>query len=156
MWQRIQTVYMILVIGLMITATVLPDVDFIDNVTRTEYQLNSIGFVQLDNQDFVVKNLCPNPTTYLLGIILFLSTFVIAKYKNRKLQFRLATTNLIFIILYILTTTGFVLYSYYEMHLLFYIQYTSILPVVALIFNILAMRGISKDEKLIKSMERLR
>ncbi len=156
MWQRVQTLYMILVIGLMITATLLPDVDFIDNVTHTEYQLNSIGLVQLDSQDFVLKNLFPNPTTYLLAIILFLSTFVIAKYKNRKLQFRLATVNLIFILLYILTTTGFVVYSYYELHLLFYLQYASVLPIVALIFNILAMRGIRKDENLIRSMDRLR
>ncbi len=156
MWQRIQTLYMILVIGLMIASIILPNVEFFDSAKNITYQLDGRGLLKMDNQGFAVQTIAVNPTTYLFGIILFLSTFVIMKYKNRKQQFRLATVNLILIFIEILITAGFIVYAKYQLNIDFALKYSAIFPVIALIFNYLAMRGIMKDEKLIKSMDRLR
>ncbi len=156
MWQRIQTLYMVLVVGLMIASMILPSVEFFDNTTNVTYLLDGRGLLKMDSEGFVAQTIAINPTTYLLGIILFLSTFVIMKYKNRKQQFRLATINLILIFIEILVGIGFIAYAKYKLDVDFALKYGAVLPIVALIFNYLAMRGIMKDEKLIKSMDRLR
>ena len=90
----------------------------------------------------------------LLGI---LAMFCIFLYKKRKLQFKLSVFGVIFSIAFIfleyirienfkqdkLIQTG----SY---------QIGALLPLIMVIFFFMAARGIYKDERLIKSMDRLR
>lgn len=156
MWQRIQTLYMVLVIGLMIASILLPNAMFMDTNNHLSYQLDARGLLQIDNVGNPVSTYAINPATYLFGFILFLSTAVIFKYKKRKQQFRLATLNFILILIHVLVLAGFVYYVQQKLQLDFVLQYPIVLPVIALILNFLAMRGIMKDEKLIKSMNRLR
>jgi hypothetical protein len=86
-----------------------------------------------------------------------LSLFNIFLFKNRKLQFRLTIVALLLTIGYVFvqylkveefkTANAFVQGSY---------QVAALLPIVMIIFLILAARGIYKDEKLVKSLNRLR
>lgn len=156
MWQRIQTLYMICVIGLMIASILLPNAQFVDTTNATHYQLDARGLIKIDPQGNPIGTYAVNPATYLFGLILLISTVVIFKYKKRKQQFRLATLNLILIVVDILLLVGFIYYAQDKLQAKFTLLYPIIFPVIALIFNYLAMRGIMKDEKLIKSMERLR
>ncbi len=156
MWQRVQTLYMILVIGLMIASVVFPSVDFFDSNNNISYQLDARGLLKLNNEGLAIETITTNPTTYLFGLILFISTFVIMKYKNRKQQFRLATINLILIFVDILLLAGFIAYAKHQLKIDFALQYSVIFPIIALILNFLAMHGIMKDEKIIQSMDRLR
>lgn len=85
------------------------------------------------------------------GISLILSTVIIFLYKNRKQQMQLCLVGMVvaagIILLYILEvkklTTGTLALS-------------SVLPFLVLIGYFLAYRNIRKDEKLIKSLDKLR
>lgn len=89
-----------------------------------------------------------------LGILAIICIFL---YKNRKLQFRLSVLGVIFSI-------GFLFLEYLKVEefiaenkvLTGSYQLGALLPVVMIIFFILAARGIYKDEKLVKSLDRLR
>lgn len=108
----------------------------------------------------LVKNLAADKTItagsefiilVLTGIALILAAVTIFLYKNRKQQIQLCLIGIVvsvgMIILYILEvrklTTGTLALS-------------SILPFLVLIGFILAFRNIRKDEKLIKSLDKLR
>ena len=92
--------------------------------------------------------------TILLGV---LATICIFLYKNRKLQFRLsvlgAIFSLAFLFLEYLQVEAFkkensiVSGSY---------QLGALLPIIMVVFFILAARGIYRDEKLVRSLDRLR
>lgn len=96
----------------------------------------------------------------LVIIIIALGTLAIVGiflYKNRKLQFRLSVMGVIFSI-------GFLFMEYLKVEefkktnniLSGSYQIGALLPVIMIIFFILAARGIYKDEKLVKSLDRLR
>lgn len=90
----------------------------------------------------------------LLGALAIVCIFL---FKNRKLQFRLSVLGVIFSI-------GFLFIEYLKVEefkqtnkiLSGSYQPGALLPVIMIIFFILAARGIYKDEKLVKSLDRLR
>ncbi|MBO9570729.1 MAG: DUF4293 domain-containing protein [Chitinophagaceae bacterium] len=89
-----------------------------------------------------------------LGLLALLCLFL---YKKRKLQFKLSVFGLIFSI-------GFLFLEYYMTEdfktdhsiLTGSYQLGALLPVLMIVFFFLAARGIYRDEKLVKSMNRLR
>lgn len=156
MWQRIQTLYFIVVIVLMIVGIVLPSAEFYNSEQNITYQLDSRGIVELNADGAAERTMSINPCTYLFGMILFLATFCIFKFKDRKKQFRLATINTLLILLYIIALGVFVFYAKSKLEAEMTLNYPVVFPLIALIFNYLAMRGINKDEKLVRSADRLR
>jgi hypothetical protein len=96
------------------------------------------------------------PLTILIIIIPVFSLMTIFLYKNRKVQLRLA------LVLIILTATQLIAFvhvslsviSKFEAHLI--PGFKMIIPVLMLILSVLAYRGIRKDERLVKSYDRLR
>ena len=157
MIQRIQTVYLVLVAVLMTLAAALPVAEYFDTVKNISYQLDMRGFVQLNPDGSFLSAVSTNPTTFVFGIILVVTLMTIFKYKNRKQQFRLCTINFILILIYIILLAVVIFMGKHklagtEMSL----KIPAVLSLVALIFNYLAMRGIAKDENMVKSMDRLR
>jgi len=90
----------------------------------------------------------------LLGALAIVCIFL---FKKRKLQFRLSVTGVIF-------SVGFLFLEYLKVEqfkktnniLSGSYQIGALLPIVMIIFFILAARGIYRDEKLVKSLDRLR
>ena len=90
----------------------------------------------------------------LLGILAIICIFL---FKNRKLQFRLSVLGVILSIVFLFLeyirveqfkeTQGILNGSY---------QIGAVLPILMVIGYFLAARGIYKDEKLVKSLDRLR
>ena len=156
MWQRIQTLYFVLVLLLMIAATLLPNADFINSTNHLHYQLDSRGIAELTSKGVPTKTVGTNPCTFLFGIILFVTTFCIFRYNNRKVQFRLATINLLLIFAYIVILAVYLVIAKNKLQADVFLKVPVGFPVIALILEYLAMRGIMKDEKLVKSMDRLR
>ena len=90
----------------------------------------------------------------LIGIILLLHVAAIFLYKKRILQIR-------FLVLSILLNVGlfgmfyfFAYYSFDGAKISFKIPV--VFPIVSIILDYLAIRGIGKDEALIRSMDRIR
>jgi len=133
MIQRIQTIYLLLIACLMSVVVFVP-------VAET---LSEIG------------EWC------LLGvstIVAVLSCVTVFLYKNRKKQIRFCRliTGLLFLFYLILFLSNLS----FPLNLSFLqdygFRYTVCFPLIALLFGFLAIKGIKKDEKLVRSADRLR
>ena len=157
MIQRIQTVYLILVAVLMTLAAVLPVAEYFDVAKNIVYQLDMRGFVQLNPDGTFLSAISTNPVTFIFGIILVVTIMTIFKYKNRKQQFRLCTVNFLLILIYTIVLTVVIFVGKNKLvGTELTLKIPAVFSIVALILNYLAMRGIAKDENLVKSMDRLR
>jgi hypothetical protein len=89
-----------------------------------------------------------------LGLLAIINLFL---YKNRKLQFKLSVAGIIFSI-------GFIFLEYFRVENFKTdkliqagsYQIGALLPILMVVFFFMAARGIYRDEKLVKSMDRLR
>jgi len=142
MIQRIQSLWLIVVaLAAFATSQLTIFVGTLPNGTELPLQLSS--------------NLLLAIVIILLGCLALINLFL---FRNRKLQFRLSILGLILSI-------GFLFLEYYVVENFFKPKYSiltgtyqvgALLPVVMIVFFFLAARGIRKDEKLVRSMDRLR
>lgn len=110
----------------------------------------------------VVKDI-PLFYNYLLSIFGFtlvaIPLIALTQFKKRKAQMGMAVItiilNLLFVALYIMDTQNYGSHIGQSVSSLAY-GAGSFMPVVSIIFLILAIRGIRKDQKLVKSLDRLR
>lgn len=142
MLQRIQSLWL-LIAGLLMAATFKIAL-FSGNIVKTGQPAQ---FEKLTAGSSILLAI-------VVAVSALLSLYIIFIYKNRKLQIKLVLLNLavsiIAIILFYKQTQQFVEgeSSLFILALVF--------PVVSVFFLILALRGINRDEKLIKSLDRLR
>ncbi|MBA4167296.1 MAG: DUF4293 domain-containing protein [Chitinophagaceae bacterium] len=89
-----------------------------------------------------------------LGLLALIS---LCLFKNRKLQFKLSVTGVIFSIAF-LFLEYFKVEQFKKENLILTGSYQigALLPIVMIVFFYLAARGVYKDDRLIKSMDRLR
>jgi hypothetical protein len=104
---------------------------------------------------------------FLLGDHFILMLFIIALgllslvciflFKNRKLQFRLVVLDIVLTVAYVFLQ--YVMVEQFKKDLAIQTgsyKVAALLPLLMIVFLILAARGIYKDEKLVKSLDRLR
>lgn len=154
MIQRIQTVYLIVALILLAVMFFQPLVAF-ENQGETLYILSATGIEDLGKTG-VLSEVQTYPIAIIIGVMAIINMLSIFTFKKRVLQMRLCVYNSVF-----LTGSMGMIYFYSsqianETGAAMQIQWGSALPLVALIFTILAIRGIRKDEKLIRSMDRIR
>jgi hypothetical protein len=96
------------------------------------------------------------PLSVVIVLIPAISLITILLFKNRKIQLWFALSGIIL-------AAGFVLLSIYYTYIISHNYATQIIPgykmliqILLLIFNCLAYGGIIKDDKLVKSYDRLR
>jgi LPXTG-motif cell wall-anchored protein len=93
---------------------------------------------------------------FVLGTIALLSLIGVLSFKKRKLQASLSSFNFVAILLLI------ILMYVYSFNMDYFetgestLTYAALLPLALLFFNYLGLRGIRKDERLIRSMDRFR
>lgn len=154
MIQRIQTIYLFLVVLLISFFFFAPFASFVLEADLTVYELSVKGLVRADGSHEVVFRAIP---LLILVLIVFLVAMVtIFLYKRRVLQIRLCVLNILLLIglegmLYYLThaaSNQLGANTSYSLIMVF--------PVIAAILTYLALRGIAKDEVLVRSMDRLR
>ena len=98
---------------------------------------------------------------YLLGfppVIFVTHAIAIFSFKNRKRQLRFCNINILLFILYVIV--GLIILQiennvFSNFHLGDF-KLGAVLPLIGIILNLIARRGIKKDEELIRSMNRLR
>lgn len=154
MWQRIQTVFLLLaaiVLGLLF----LPVMSFFTVSGTQEFlQQSDIGMLAdgvLNIHDHIALQLLT-----VVGILACLAA--IFMFNNRGLQITLSRLALVISIL-IMVLCGIFFYLDYQ-----HIKANSVIggefgllsPILGIIFSFLAMRNIKKDENLVKSSDRLR
>jgi len=154
MWQRIQTIFLLLaaiVLGLLFT----PIMSFF-TVTGTQELLQQSDVAMLADGIFNINDHIIFQILTILAVVA--SIAAIFMFKNRTLQLTLSRLTLVGSVM-ILFLIGIFFYLDYQV-----IQANSVVsgefgllsPVLGIIFSILASRGIKKDEQLVKSSDRLR
>ena len=155
MIQRIQTLYLLLATALMSLTLFLPLATIWEGgnemVVKAFFADGEMGFKA--------------PLPIYMGIVLTAATLLplvtIFLFKKRLVQIRLCVSAIVLL----LGSAGFIaLYCYRlcdvlsEMftNLNFTLGFASLMPVVAIIPVVLAIRGIAKDEALVRSLDRIR
>ncbi|CEA16035.1 MAG TPA: DUF4293 domain-containing protein [Fermentimonas caenicola] len=151
MFQRIQTIFLVLAAAAMLIASSTPLATFNYNYSE-EVVFESMG---------IYLNGTLNDSTWGLFAISIgssvLALITIFLYKKRMLQIRLSIFNLVLMIGFYLFF-GFIFYKVYSVEELLFnkIGVGLIMPLIAIILTILAIRRIGSDEALVQSLNRLR
>lgn len=163
MIQRIQTIYLILVVILMGLTFILPSSK--GNIeSSSENYYDSFDVMPFSVESAVTNNeKMPSlftPTTMGVAIcfVILWTLFIITRYKNRWLQIRLT----IFLMIFLVFIESFMVYNGYKLigeldkfsdvKNSFPMSIGAVLPPLSFILSYLAFRGILKDELLIKSL----
>ena len=154
MIQRIQTLYLFIATCLMAALFFFPFAKFIA-LDGNLYIFNFTGiFQEGDASGTKLGN--PWPVTVLICLSLILTIFTIFQFKGRTRQIKLAYLD---ILILLSTNASIYFYAWSGNKLLgasFHLTLFSGLPLMAILFVILAIRNIRKDENLVKSIDRIR
>jgi hypothetical protein len=155
MWQRIQTVFLVIAIISLIAAILFPV--WLHQAIGQTHKLFALHYSIIGQSgDMITTQYFPYCTTAILAVAsITLSIFEIGKYKDRVLQMKLGALNSLFL-------AGVILSAF-----LFSNQLSKEfqggqfglglwLPGIAVICNLLANRFIRRDEKLVRDSNRLR
>ncbi len=154
MIQRIQTVYLLFVAGLVACAAFLPLASFASG--GEEFSLYAFGLRSADGETV--------QSTLYMGILLVLALALplvtIFLFKRRMLQFRLGIVEMILllgaqIMMGIYYFLSYRVFASFEFHVQS-VKIPLILPLIAMIFTYLAVRAVFRDELTIRSMNRIR
>lgn len=127
MWQRVQTLYLLLSTGLVVSlffCTKAGDIPYTDHW----------------------------PYLVLLIITGFLQVMALTTWKHRVFQMRTASLSAIILI----ALQGWLVYDFISTHNTPVFHVTAVFPIVAAILDFLAARSILADEMLVRSADRLR
>lgn len=166
MIQRVQTIYLFIAIVLCVLAIALPIPYALSGSTAldmhiTQQEVQGLQELQLitsieELSELQVENILlsrPYVLTVFSGLVALFSFITIFLYKKRKRQMRFCRFNLFLLFLLIGSGVGFTLIDQTQPDLP---HYGALFPAFAFIFIWLALRGVRADEKLVRSMDRLR
>lgn len=154
MWQRVQTIFLVIAIISLVAAIFLPVWTHRDASSKT-HVLYALHYTVIDN-GVKTTDYLPYSFTAIFAIASITIAFIeIGKFKNRMLQMKLGALNSLFLV----ATIGCALYFSNQMIKTFQGGEYGLgiwLPGVAVLCNLLSNRFIRKDEKLVRDSERLR
>lgn len=147
MIQRIQTVYLLLA-GL-ITASLF-FFDFAElAVDGNLFVFNIFGI--LDGEEVIISGI---PVQFFIALVSILHFIIIFMYKKRIRQMRMTVFTIILLFGLIAFLFYFSYFAFEDSSVVYKIPMS--FPLIAIILDYLAIRGIGKDEALIRSMNRIR
>ena len=155
MIQRIQTLYFSLIA---LIALLFFNGSFMEFAGKTgaviKVTYNAIYRSNAGQNPEMVEKLLP--LTLIIILIPLISLITIFIFKNRKIQLNLSLLMIVVASLFLIALIhiSFSVISKYDMSIT--PGFKMILPVIILILSILAYRGIKKDDRLVKSYDRLR
>ncbi len=157
MIQRIQSVF--LAVSAVVTAlfAFLTFASF--EVNGNIYYMKVLGLYYQDTSEVLFE--APNMSLSAVALFgILLSVSAIFQYKNRTTQLRLVSLGIVAqlaSIALVFFATSFVPEALFEGTIpQINYKWVSFLPVCSVVFMVLAMRAIKKDEALIKSLDRIR
>lgn len=162
MIQRIQTLFLLGIALCMGVYIALPQWEKVSEASAQKMTLDAFGLktyvLESENTWTLVSHEYPYYIAIFAALSIIVAIYSVFQYKNRLLQMKLGAL----IALLIMVTVGLSVYIIYshEMDIDPGVkvrpQVGFFLPLLALIFNSLANRFIKKDEKLVKSVDRIR
>ncbi|MCF0236676.1 MAG: DUF4293 domain-containing protein [Bacteroidaceae bacterium] len=154
MIQRIQTIYLLLGALCMGGTFLMPLVWF--NVSETSYHtLSNLGIQSIGVEPFGSYRLTMG-LTLLAAMSIAQMVWALLSFRNLKMQRVRAMMAIIYILAYV-GCLGYIVYDLYASHGLgFTPNVGAALPLAAIVACVMAHRGISRDYKLVRSVDRIR
>lgn len=149
MIQRIQTVYLLGVVGLLVVGMCLP-LGYFTGAGAAACTFTPLGIRAGD---------LFHSSWGLFGILLLSSIVALATiflYKHRMLQIRMTIFNSLLLAGFYVAFIAFFLVLEREPEVSFRIHWALCLPLAGVILNVLAIRAIGRDEVLVRAAGRLR
>ena len=156
MIQRIQSVFLIFVIIVQIVLFFTPLAVFISDMSYYKLFLTEMKNMTPDsNMD--MSRLIAMPLAIMNAVIIIIAGITIFKFKNRVLQLRLNRFNILLIIILVVGILfGYPQWMLQQAGSIVTYEYGAYLPLISIVFLFLANIYTGKDEKLIRSADRLR
>lgn len=152
MIQRIQTLFLI---GALICLNILFLIPLGHIVTANDFLID-FYFNGISANEIIANDYTVMPLTILMGMTVGVTLITIFLYKRRLLQIRLCGINIFLIIGQI----GMFLYYFFnaakQIDAEKSFNISIILPIAAIIFLFLALRGVARDEAMVKAADRIR
>lgn len=151
MIQRMQSVYLAMAFVITAVCLCLPIGVFSpENTMGTDITMYNLWELRDNTLTFTTW-----PMFALLLLSCVIALYAIFSYKDRKRQIRLCNIC-IFLVVAWLVAFGLFAFVFGDKRMVFTPLFASGMPVLALIFYILARRGIIHDEKLVRAADRIR
>jgi hypothetical protein len=101
--------------------------------------------------------MCQNGIWYLLTMIaVFIKLTAMLLYKKRMMQARLCVLNILLLIAWYIAFAVITLGKQDTLHAVMAVSIPASFPAVSIILYVMARHGIMADEKLVRSMDRIR
>ena len=158
MIQRIQTIYLFIAAACSAALFFFPVASFLSDITYQKLYI--VGLVNLaPGEQAAISRSLVLPLAVIGSLMFILALTAILLYKKRDMQLRLVKFGILSTI--VMIAGIFFLYSpLIEKKLAIVPDYTGEIgiyfPLITLVFFILANRAITRDDKLVKSLDRLR
>jgi peptidoglycan/LPS O-acetylase OafA/YrhL len=154
MIQRSQTLYLLLAAITVFLLFIFPIAELVDKASSI-YIFRYRGFYEVVDGAEKLINLTI-PLAILLFVSAILPLIIIFLYKKRKLQMKLCIFNIILVFCALGLIAFYVAASYSKIEANVQYKVSASLPIIAIILIVMAYLGIKKDDKLIKSIDRIR
>ncbi|MFW9596887.1 MAG: DUF4293 domain-containing protein [Paludibacter sp.] len=156
MLQRIQTLYLLLVVVLTSITLFTVQAGFISNTNvATQYILNFKGVSQvLPNGLSLVQNTWA--LTAISALIPAVALVTIFLFKKRFLQIRLSIVNIVLLGGYYALLFIYLWQAGVQLDAKWYLKIVTAFPLVSIVLTFMSLRAIGRDEALIKSLNRIR
>lgn len=161
MWQRRQTIYLLLTTIILLVMQVLPV--FLLGALDANVADTATGVQGLSREMYSALIYDPNVKEYTVGSVSLLAVISVAAaiisfvtiflYKNRKMQMRNCRNAQILLLLWYCVCAWVV---YGEREAGFTVQFALYIPLVSNVLLQLAYKGIKHDDELVRSADRLR
>ena len=156
MIQRVQSVFLIFVIIVQIILFFTPLAVFISDTSYYQLFLTQMKNMT-PNSNMDMSRMIAMPLSIMNVVIIILAAITIFKFKNRVLQMRLNRFNILLIIILVVGILfGYPQWMLQQAGSIVTYEYGTYLPLISIIFLFLANIYIHKDEKIVRSADRLR
>ena len=152
MIQRIQTVYLLLSLVVIVLMFFFPFTIFMDT-DAVKYVFDFSGIYEAGGGEVVTGTL---PFQILLVVVAVLNFVTIFLYKNRRLQMRAAIFNMLLMAGLLVLAGWYIYFTRNDLEAQVYYKATLLFPLAGMVFTWLAFRNILKDELLVRSADRIR
>lgn len=152
MIQRKQTIFLLIALVLNIVCLCLPVGRFVSQTMGVDATLTNLWIRMSDGS-------LQFSAWYLFAILLLscpVTIWAIISYKNRLFQARLCLCCMLLMVFWYIGYSIVKFWTAPDLNAELVMAWTYFLPFVSLVFYFLARRGIMADEKLVRSMDRIR
>ncbi len=159
MIQRIQTLYLLLVVVCMVLLACFRPILFTTTTDAALQQQYEIGFLHIQNitDEANIVNVSSVWALAVLDIaIVAFALVTIFLFKKRLLQARLCIINIFLMLGYYAVLAVYIFFACKQLGVSWSIDIWAAMPLVGVILTFMAMRAIAKDEALVRAADRIR